>query len=51
MRLEKYIPIVGEEIINEIVILAKRLKDIRVLHVNSTYKGGGVAEILRVWFL
>ena len=47
MRLEKYIPIVGEEIINEIVILAKRLKDIRVLHVNSTYKGGGVAEILR----
>ncbi len=44
--IEEYIPFVGEEVIREIQILAKRLKGIKVLHVNSTKKGGGVAEIL-----
>jgi len=44
--IEEYVPFVGEEVIKEIEILARRLKGIKVLHVNSTKKGGGVAEIL-----
>lgn len=44
--LEQYIPFVGEETIFELYFLSKKLKGIKVLHVNSTYKGGGVAEIL-----
>jgi trehalose synthase len=45
--LEQYIPFVGEETLQELFILSKKLKDLKVLHVNSTYKGGGVAEILQ----
>ncbi len=37
---------VEEAEIKEIEILAKRLKGIKVLHINSTREGGGVAEIL-----
>ncbi len=44
--IKKYIPFVGEESINELFILAEKVKNLRILHVNSTYKGGGVAEIL-----
>ncbi len=44
--LEQYIPFVGEETIFELYLLSKKLKGIKVLHINSTYKGGGVAEIL-----
>ncbi len=44
--LEEYIPFVGEETIQELILISKKLKDLKVLHVNSTYKGGGVAEIL-----
>jgi trehalose synthase len=45
--LEQYIPFVGEEALQELFILSKKLKDLKILHVNSTYKGGGVAEILQ----
>uniref|UniRef100_A0A7V5XI88 Glycosyltransferase n=1 Tax=Thermodesulfobacterium geofontis TaxID=1295609 RepID=A0A7V5XI88_9BACT len=45
--LEKYIPFVREEAIDELFILSKKLNGLKVLHVNSTYKGGGVAEILQ----
>jgi trehalose synthase len=44
--LEKYKEVVGEEIIEEIVREAKPLKGKYVTHVNATYYGGGVAEIL-----
>jgi len=44
--LEEYLPYVDKECLNELIILAKKLKGIRVLHVNSTKEGGGVAEIL-----
>jgi len=44
--LEQYIPFVGEETIFELYLLSKKLKGIKVLQVSSTYKGGGVAEIL-----
>ena len=44
--IENYRTFVGDEKIDEIIRLAKPLKDARVLHVNSTSYGGGVAEIL-----
>ncbi len=44
--LEDYREIVGDEAINEIHQKAKNLYGKRVLHINSTYQGGGVAEIL-----
>ncbi|MDZ7859873.1 MAG: glycosyltransferase [Candidatus Krumholzibacteriota bacterium] len=44
--LKQYSEIVGEEVINQLHQLAALLKDIRVVHVNSTRQGGGVAEIL-----
>lgn len=43
---KEYIPIIGEEKANELLNLAKKFKDKKVLHINSTAYGGGVAEIL-----
>ena len=45
-QLESYRSIVGEQTIDEISDLATRLQGKRVLHVNSTEFGGGVAELL-----
>ncbi len=45
-RLEDYEPIVGWKVVEELRILAKNLEGRRVLHINSTAVGGGVAEIL-----
>ena len=44
--LEKYVPIVGAEVIDHLRHLAEPLRGSRVVHVNSTREGGGVAEIL-----
>ena len=44
--LERYRAIVGEDIIDELSQIAKILKGIKILHINSTRYGGGVAEIL-----
>jgi trehalose synthase len=44
--LEKYAEITGWDVIDQLHQLASPLKGIRVVHVNSTRKGGGVAEIL-----
>jgi len=44
--LDAYRSIIGEGPYEEIVRLADRLKGARVLHVNATAFGGGVAEIL-----
>ena len=44
--LEDYRCIVGDGLIDEIHLLAKRLKGTRLLHVNATASGGGVAELL-----
>lgn len=41
-----FIPIVGESIVADLRILAGRLRGRRILNVNSTAVGGGVAEIL-----
>lgn len=44
--LEEYSRIVGEDVIDQVHQLARVLKGARVIHVNSTREGGGVAEIL-----
>ena len=44
--LELYRPVIGEERTEEILRLADRLRGARVLNVNATAFGGGVAEIL-----
>lgn len=44
--LRDYEPVVGPQVIEEIRNLSDRLSRRRVLHVNSTAVGGGVAEIL-----
>jgi trehalose synthase len=43
---DDYRPIVGDEVIVEIEELAASLKGARVVHVNATAFGGGVAEML-----
>lgn len=44
--LTEYEKIVGPEVIDQLRQLAKLLTGIKVVHVNSTKEGGGVAEIL-----
>jgi len=46
-KLENYKEIVAEEILEEIKTLAGGLKKLRVNLINSTPRGGGVAEILK----
>lgn len=45
-NLDDYREIIGEEAIEEIRELARPLQNSRVLHLNSTSFGGGVAELL-----
>lgn len=44
--LHDYIPIVGQDVIDQLHRLAARLTKRRFVHINSTRTGGGVAEIL-----
>ncbi|WP_133717374.1 glycosyltransferase [Methylocaldum gracile] len=44
--LESYAEVVGQDVIDQLHQLAGTLRDKRVVHVNSTRLGGGVAEIL-----
>ncbi len=46
ITVEDYGPLVGAETIERILRKASRLRDLHVAHVNSTYYGGGVAELL-----
>ncbi len=46
MNIQQYEPIVGIPVIGQLRRLGERLKGLRVVHVNSTAEGGGVAEIL-----
>ena len=46
MDIEDYAPLIGEEVVERILHKAHRLRGLRVLHVSSTFYGGGVAEIL-----
>jgi trehalose synthase len=44
--LELYAPIVGDRVIGHLRQLASVLEGLKIVHVNSTRSGGGVAEIL-----
>lgn len=44
--LQKYKEVVGEAVLHQLYQIADSLKDIRIVHINSTAQGGGVAEIL-----
>ncbi len=46
VTIEDYAPLVGEETVERILAKVRRLRDLHIVHVNSTYYGGGVAEIL-----
>ncbi|MBI1199975.1 MAG: glycosyltransferase [Phenylobacterium sp.] len=43
---EDYEPLIGAEAVDRLLGKVRRLGDMHVLNVNSTYYGGGVAEIL-----
>lgn len=45
--LASYKKIVSDDVFSDIVTLSEQLKGLKVFHVNSTSKGGGVAEILK----
>jgi trehalose synthase len=44
--LDDYSEIVGDEVLSSIYRKARRLSGKHILHINATYQGGGVAEIL-----
>ena len=46
IKIDDYIPIVGQEEVDSVKALAEKLKGKSVTHVNSTAFGGGVAELL-----
>jgi trehalose synthase len=45
-KIDDYIPIVGESVVQDMRLIAERLRGKRILNINSTAVGGGVAEIL-----
>jgi len=45
-KIEEYIPLVGQAVIDDLKLLGERLKGRLIQHINSTPVGGGVAEIL-----
>jgi trehalose synthase len=46
IRIEDYVPIVGEAAVEDLALLAERLRGKTIQNINSTAVGGGVAEIL-----
>jgi trehalose synthase len=45
-KLEEYASITGKQVIDELYLLAEKLRGKSILNINSTAVGGGVAEIL-----
>ena len=45
-KIDKYRPIVGDQVIEELFLIAEKLKGKSIQNINSTASGGGVAEIL-----
>ncbi|HCD37334.1 MAG TPA: glycosyl transferase family 1 [Candidatus Omnitrophica bacterium] len=45
-KIDEYIPIVGQSTVDDLRLIADRLKGKVIQHINSTAVGGGVAEIL-----
>ncbi|MCM8819473.1 MAG: glycosyltransferase [Candidatus Omnitrophica bacterium] len=46
IKIEDYVPIVGQSVIDDLRLIAKKLKGKTIQNINSTSVGGGVAEIL-----
>src|SRR5881628_3320641 len=46
ITLQDYQEVVGPGVVEELRVLADRVRDRRMQHINSTSVGGGVAEIL-----
>ena len=46
-KLNDYIGIVSEQLLSEVTEAAEQLRGMRVIHINATPQGGGVAEILK----
>ena len=46
MSLDQYAPIVGQSVVDELRLLARKLEGKVITNINSTAVGGGVAEIL-----
>lgn len=44
--LDAYAPVAGPDVVEQLRLLAAPLQGLRVVHINSTRTGGGVAEIL-----
>ena len=47
IKLDDYADIVTEQLLSEVGAAADKLKGLRIIHVNATAQGGGVAEILK----
>lgn len=45
-KVEDYEPLIGAASVERILRKVARIRDLHVVHVNSTYYGGGVAELL-----
>lgn len=43
---EDYAPLIGDETVERLLDKARRLSDLHIVNINSTFYGGGVAEIL-----
>ena len=46
VQIEHYAGHIGEQAVERILAKAKRVRDLHVVNVNSTFYGGGVAELL-----
>ena len=45
-QLDAFRNVVGSRVIDELLLLADRVRHLKLQHINSTAVGGGVAEIL-----
>ncbi len=46
IKIEDYAPVVGQSVVDELLLLAQKIGDRTLQNINSTAVGGGVAEIL-----
>lgn len=46
LHIDDFVPLVGKDAVERVYEKARPLQSLRVAHVNSTYYGGGVAELL-----
>lgn len=47
INFKKYQEIISPDLFSKIEFLGRKLKNKKIIHVNSTSQGGGVAEILK----